>query len=106
MHDKWKMHLDWHTLKQNERLNLQYGNNAMVNLNAYYRELNYRNIQRNEQLYSENQAYNASVQFNEALIKYINQSEYALQRDSSFLDHQNIELMAEIGVLRDGSYED
>jgi len=104
-HDDWKMYLDDNNLVAYERRNLQYANNAMQNLNAYYRELKYRNIMRNEQLYSENQAYNASVQFNEALIKYINQSEYALQRDSSFLDHQNIELMAEIGVLRDGSYE-
>jgi len=43
------------------------------------------------------------VQFNEALIKYVNQSYYGLSRDASFLDAQNIELMAEIGVLRDGN---
>lgn len=32
-------------------------------------------------------------------------TEYALQRDSSFLDAQNIELLAEVGAVRDGSYE-
>lgn len=102
-HDQWKMNLDHNTLLQYERRNLQYANNAMQNLNAYYREMKQRNIDRNEQLYSENQAYNASVQFNEALIKYINQSYYALARDSSALDAQNIELMAEVGALRDGN---
>lgn len=103
LYDEHKRQYDYNTLRANERRNLQYANNAMQNLNAYYRELKYRNIARNEQLYAENQAYNASVQFNEGLIKYINQSYYSLARDASMLDAQNIELMAEIGALRNGN---
>lgn len=103
MQDDWKMQLDHNTLLANERRNLQYANNAMTNLNSYYREVKYRNIVRNAQLYAENNAYNASVQFNEAMIKFINQTNFWLDRDTESLDAQNIELLAEIGALRNGN---
>jgi len=104
-HDGYKMQLDHHNLLMYERRNLQYAGNAMINTDAYYRELKYRNIVRNERLYAENQAYNASVQFNEELIKHINQTYHHITQDSAALDAHNIELMAEIGAVRNGNVD-
>lgn len=100
--DIWKRELDHNTLLQYERRNLEYGNNAMSNANMYYQELKYRLLTRNAQLEAENNAYNASVQLNEQVIKFINQTNMWLDTHSEALDAQNIELMAEVGVLRDG----
>lgn len=100
--DQWKKELDHNTLLQYERRNLQYSDNAMSNLNSYFTNQKLRLIQRNAMLDAENNAYNASVQFNEGMIKFINQTNVWLDSQSERLDAQNIELMAEVGVLRDG----
>jgi len=98
--DAWTYQKDANTLKAYALRNLLNQNLAMANAKVYYGDLRDRLTRRNSQLNNWNMALNSSVQLNERIEKFTNQSNCLLDDQTEALDAQNVALLNDIGVLR------